>query len=265
MAIWEPLKKQVQKACIDARHRTSWKNYSDTKKGFSVAKFPLHTCNRKTLPAWKWQGQRYDITQSFQRIGPLLESNPLCLSMQLLIDQGPGQNCHNEAQPNGKYITSQMLFIKDKDKTDMPLIRHTVLVIRWWHCQKHYNRKNQAYSNCRANNSNLITLVIFQPQAVLGWLVLPNEWFYYKQWSGFYVPKQNLVKWKQQCYGYYWISYSKLPFLQVRLEHTKKQEEWALYTKMATTTKSCHMAYQTFDCLNICKTITNQPITIYKI
>lgn len=54
-------------------------------------------------------------------------------------------------------------------------------------------------------------------------------------------------------------------FLQVRLEHIKKQEEWALYTKMATTTKSCNMAYQTFDCLNICKTITNQPITIYKI
>lgn len=25
-------------------------------------------------------------------------------------------------------------------------------------------------------------------------------------------------------------------FLQVRLEHIKKQEEWALYTKMATTT-----------------------------
>lgn len=57
----------------------------------------------------------------------------------------------------------------------------------------------------------------------------------------------------------------QISFLQVRLEHIKKQEEWALYTKMATTTKSCHMAYQTFDCLNICKTITNQPITIYKI
>lgn len=122
-----PLKSQW--ACIDARHRTSWKNYSDTKKGFSVAKFPLHTCNRKTLPAWKWQRQRYDITQSFQRIGPLLESSPLCLSMQLLIDQGPGQNCHNEAQPNWKYITSQMLFIKDKYLSDTPLIRHTVLVI----------------------------------------------------------------------------------------------------------------------------------------
>lgn len=61
------------------------------------------------------------------------------------------------------------------------------------------------------------------------------------------------------------VSATQTSFLQVRLEHIKKQEEWALYTKMATTTKSCHMAYQTFDCLNICKTITNQPITIYKI
>lgn len=127
MAIWEPLKKPV------SLHRCKTQNFMEKlfryKKGFSVAKFPLHTCNRKTLPAWKWQGQRYDITQSFQRIGPLLESSPLCLSMQLLIDQGPGQNCHNEAQPNWKYITSQMLFIKDKYLSDTPLIRHTVLVI----------------------------------------------------------------------------------------------------------------------------------------